>query len=121
MGAGTGFPGDDLTNVYEATRKLGLEGIVVTRTDADYEPGRRSPAWVKLKHVKHDALVVGAIRPPTGSRPLSGLVVGWLRDDGRLDSAGSSRSGSHRENGRSSSAHSSGAQPMTASSPERRC
>jgi hypothetical protein len=38
--------------------------------------------------VRLDALVVGAIRPPTGSRPLSGLVVGWPRDDGMLDYAG---------------------------------
>jgi ATP-dependent DNA ligase len=43
---------------------------------------------VKVKNIKHDALVVGAIRPPTGSRPLSGIVVGWPRDDGLLDYAG---------------------------------
>jgi bifunctional non-homologous end joining protein LigD len=60
----------------------------VERTDAPYEPGRRSAAWVKVKHVKHDTLVVGAIRPPTGSRPLSGIAVGWPRQDGRLDYAG---------------------------------
>jgi bifunctional non-homologous end joining protein LigD len=82
------FDGSDLADVQEATRKLGLEGIVLKRTDAPYQPGRRSPAWVKRKHVRHDALVVGAIRPPTGSRPLSGIVVGWPRDDGQLDYAG---------------------------------
>jgi bifunctional non-homologous end joining protein LigD len=82
------LPGDDLTAVWEATDKLGLEGIVLKRTDAPYEPGRRSASGVKLKHVRHDALVVGAIRPPTGSRPLSGIVVGWLREDGLLDYAG---------------------------------
>jgi len=81
-------PGDDLTDVREATKKLGLEGIVLKRVNAPYEPGRRSSAWVKSKHIKQDALVVGAIRPPTGSRPLSGIVVGWPRDDGRLDYAG---------------------------------
>ena len=82
------FPCEDLTDVYNATNKLGLEGIVLKRTDAPYEPGRRSTAWIKQKHVKHDELVVGAIRPPTGSRPLSGIVVGWPRDDGLLDYAG---------------------------------
>jgi bifunctional non-homologous end joining protein LigD len=81
------FPGGDLTDVLDATRKLGLEGIVMKRADAPYEPGRRSSSWLKLKHVRHDALVVGAIRPPTGSHPLSGIVVGWPRDDGRLDYA----------------------------------
>jgi bifunctional non-homologous end joining protein LigD len=82
------FRGDDLSDVYEATKKLGLEGIVLKRTDAPYEPGRRGSAWVKMKHFRFDALVVGAIRPPTGSRPLSGIVVGWPRDDGLLDYAG---------------------------------
>jgi hypothetical protein len=43
---------------------------------------------VKVKNVKFDALVVGAIRPPTGHRLLSGLVVGWPREDGLLDYAG---------------------------------
>jgi bifunctional non-homologous end joining protein LigD len=62
--------------------------MVVKRRDSPYEPGRRSSAWVKVKHVRHDALVVGAIRPATGSHPLSGIVVGWPRDDGRLDYAG---------------------------------
>jgi bifunctional non-homologous end joining protein LigD len=82
------FRGDDLSDVYEATKKLGLEGIVLKRTDAPYEPGRRGSAWVKMKHFRFDALVVGAIRPPTGSRPLSGIVEGWPRDDGLLDYAG---------------------------------
>jgi bifunctional non-homologous end joining protein LigD len=91
------FRGDDLSDVYDATKKLGLEGIVLKRTDAPYEPGRRGSAWVKMKHFRFDALVVGAIRPPTGSRPLSGIVVGWPRDDGllrlRRDRRGGLRSG----------------------------
>lgn len=84
------FPGDDLADVYEATRTLGLEGIVLKRMDAPYEPGRRSSAWVKAKHFRFDALVVGAIRPPTAHRftTPSGIVVGWPRDDGQLDHAG---------------------------------
>jgi bifunctional non-homologous end joining protein LigD len=82
------FPADDLTDVLDATRSLGLEGIVMKRTDAPYEPGRRSSSWVKVKHIRHDALVVGAIRRPTGSHPLSALVVGWPREDGLLDYAG---------------------------------
>jgi bifunctional non-homologous end joining protein LigD len=37
------FRGDDLSDVYEATKKLGLEGIVLKRTDAPYE---RMRVWV---------------------------------------------------------------------------
>jgi bifunctional non-homologous end joining protein LigD len=81
------FPGDDLTDVLDATRSLGLEGVVMKRRDAPYEPGRRSASWIKVKHFRYDQLAVGAIRPPTRSHPLSGLVAGWPRDDGLLDYA----------------------------------
>jgi bifunctional non-homologous end joining protein LigD len=38
------FPGDDLTDVYGATKKLGLEGIVLKRTDGPQE----AAAWARL-------------------------------------------------------------------------
>lgn len=38
--------------------------------------------------LRHNALVVGASVRPRGRGPLSGIVVGWLRDDGLLDYAG---------------------------------
>jgi ATP-dependent DNA ligase len=44
------FPADDLTDVHEATKKLGLEGIVLKQTNAPYEPGRRSSSWVKVEN-----------------------------------------------------------------------
>ena len=33
-----------------ATRAQGLEGIVAKRLDSRYEPGRRTGAWIKIKH-----------------------------------------------------------------------
>jgi bifunctional non-homologous end joining protein LigD len=81
------FPGDDLTDVTVATKELGLEGVVFKQVDAPYQPGRRSKHWVKTKHLRHDELVVGGLVTGSGRRPLTGLVVGWPRDDGLLDYA----------------------------------
>ena len=48
------------TVLYEAAVTQGLEGIVAKRIDSRYEPGKRSPAWLKIKTVLDlDAVVVG--------------------------------------------------------------
>ncbi len=53
--------GEDLMS---AAAGLGLEGVVAKRLDAPYQPGRRSPAWVKVK------------RRPTGEFVIGGWVTG---------------------------------------------
>ena len=35
---------------HEVSKQFGLEGVVAKRLDSIYEPGRRSRAWVKVKH-----------------------------------------------------------------------
>jgi bifunctional non-homologous end joining protein LigD len=59
-------------------RKHGLEGLIGKRRDSHYEPGRRSPAWIKLKCVAEQELVIGGFTPPDGSRKHFGaLIVGY--------------------------------------------
>lgn len=41
-----------------ATAEQGLEGVVAKRLDAPYAEGRRSNAWVKQKHRRHERFVV---------------------------------------------------------------
>jgi bifunctional non-homologous end joining protein LigD len=53
--------------LLEATGAQGLEGIVAKRRDSRYEPGRRTGAWVKIKHVHRQELVIG----------------GWLAGEGK--------------------------------------
>lgn len=36
--------------LLEATRQMGLEGVVAKRVDSVYRPGLRSKAWIKTKH-----------------------------------------------------------------------
>ncbi|HEY6533747.1 MAG TPA: non-homologous end-joining DNA ligase [Acidimicrobiales bacterium] len=70
---------DDGDALLEAVRAQGLEGVIAKRRDSRYEPGRRSPAWVKVKVRLHQELVVGGWLPGTGARaPTFGaLLVGY--------------------------------------------
>ena len=64
--------------LLEASAQQGLEGIVAKRLDSRYEPGRRSPAWVKVKHTASQELVIGGWVPGRGRRDgrVGGLLVG---------------------------------------------
>jgi bifunctional non-homologous end joining protein LigD len=78
------------TALLDATRRMGVEGIVAKRLDSSYEAGRRSSAWVKVKNVCSTDVVVGGWLPGEGGRSgrLGALVVGIADDDGVLRYAG---------------------------------
>lgn len=56
---------------FATSRRLGLEGVVAKRTDSPYRPGRRTAAWVKVKHSLHEEVVVIGWRPGKGGRARS--------------------------------------------------
>jgi bifunctional non-homologous end joining protein LigD len=68
--------------LLEATREQGLEGIVAKRLDCTYEPGRRSGAWLKIKHTLRQELVIGGWIPGEGrrSKRIGALLMGYYRD-----------------------------------------
>src|SRR6478735_1592158 len=65
--------------LLEAVTTQGLEGVVAKRRDSRYEPGRRSPAWVKVKVRLHQELVVAGWLPGSGAREATfgALLVGY--------------------------------------------
>src|SRR5436190_13900243 len=66
----------------EAARQRGLEGVVAKLRRSRYEPGRRTPAWLKLKIRPEQELVVGGWTPGEGNaRDLGALAVGVYEDD----------------------------------------
>jgi bifunctional non-homologous end joining protein LigD len=76
--------------LLEATRAQGLEGVLAKRLDCPYTPGRRSPAWVKVKNVRSTEAVVGGWMPGEGNRSgrIGALLVGLHDDEGVLRYAG---------------------------------
>jgi len=71
------------------TRERGLEGIVAKRLDSPYLPGKRGRAWLKIKNVHEQELVIGGWLPGQGRREstLGALLVGYY-DGGQLRYAG---------------------------------
>lgn len=69
-----------------ATREHGLEGLVCKRLDSVYEPGVRSRAWIKIRNMRAEDVIVGGWLPGKGR--LTGLpgavLVGQRSADGRL-------------------------------------
>ncbi len=73
--------------VFEHACRKGFEGIVSKRRDQPYLPGR-GHAWLKIKCVQRQELVIGGFTEPERSRVgLGALLVGY-HDAGRLVYAG---------------------------------
>ncbi len=71
------------------SRQHGLEGVVAKRLTSRYEPGRRSPAWRKIKNVTRQEAVVGGWKPGEGGRAgrIGSLLIG-VQGPGGLQYAG---------------------------------
>jgi bifunctional non-homologous end joining protein LigD len=71
------FEGDGAL-LLALTREQGLEGLVAKRRDSLYLPGRRTEAWIKVKHVRRQSAVVCGWSPGQGGRAgqLGSLLLG---------------------------------------------
>lgn len=86
---------DDGAAAMATSAELGLEGVVAKRRDSRYQPGRRSPAWRKLKHTATQEVVVVGWREGGGSRAgrVGSLLLAVPDDDGELRYVGRVGSG----------------------------
>ena len=70
----------DPRRLLDEVRARGLEGIIGKERDSIYEAGRRGRAWIKLKCVQEQELVIGGFTPPEGTRQHFGaLLLGYFR------------------------------------------
>ena len=81
---------DEPKVVMAASLAQGLEGVVVKAIDSVYLPGRRSPAWIKVKHQRMQEVVVGGWKPGEGARAggIGSLLIGVNNDAGELNYVG---------------------------------
>ena len=70
------------TPLLAATREQGLEGVLAKRLDCRYEAGRRTGAWLKVKHTLRQELVIGGWIPGEGRRAdrIGALLMGYSED-----------------------------------------
>jgi bifunctional non-homologous end joining protein LigD len=74
----------DAAAAMAASGRLGLEGVVAKKRDGTYSAGRRSRAWIKVKHHLTQEVVIGGWRPGTGRRAhgVGSLLMGIPSDSG---------------------------------------
>ena len=80
--------------LFDQARANGLEGLVAKRIDSPYLPGKRSPAWRKVKIRRAQEFVVGGWLPGEGNR--TGLARGPPRRLPRRRGPALRRPGRHR-------------------------
>ncbi|GED89221.1 ATP-dependent DNA ligase [Streptomyces sp. 6-11-2] len=73
-----------------ATREHGLEGLLCKRLNSVYEPGVRSRAWIKIRNMRSEDVLVGGWLPGKGRLTgLPGAVLMGRFKGGRLRYVGS--------------------------------
>ena len=71
-------------DLLEASRRMGIEGIVAKRLDSPYRPGQRSPDWIKIKNMLTQEVVLGGYTVGEGRRSstFGSLLLGLPVPDG---------------------------------------
>jgi bifunctional non-homologous end joining protein LigD len=84
---------------YLAAVKRGLEGVVAKRKNSLYEPGTRSPGWIKIKALKTCDCVIAGYTSGEGGRSsrFGALILGLYDNSG--PSPGNGTLGSERKGG----------------------
>ena len=69
---------------YAVAQERQWEGIIAKRVDSTYQPGVRSPDWLKVKVRHQSEFVIGGWTPPAGARSDFGALLVGLFDGDRL-------------------------------------
>jgi bifunctional non-homologous end joining protein LigD len=80
------FPGAG-TEMLDAARENGLEGILAKHAASTYEP-RRSSDWLKIKLVHQEEFVIAGYTEPQGDRDYFGALVLGAHRNGKLQWVG---------------------------------
>jgi bifunctional non-homologous end joining protein LigD len=65
---------------FQTVVQQGLEGMILKRHGSAYEPGQRSGAWLKVKHLNEQEFVIGGFTPPKRSRTHFGsILIGYYQ------------------------------------------
>lgn len=70
------FFDSDPADVYATALEQSLEGVVCKRLDSVYQPGRRSPSWIKVPVMRTQEAVIIGWQPGSGRR--SGMIGSLL-------------------------------------------
>lgn len=74
-------PTGDSIEFFDHVGNLGMEGVIAKRRISRYEPGQRSPHWVKFKHLHRISCLLAGYTPGNGSRAHFGALTLALVDE----------------------------------------
>jgi bifunctional non-homologous end joining protein LigD len=83
----------DARALHARAEREGWEGLIAKEAASTYQPGRRSPAWRKIKLLKQEEFVVGGWTEPRETRQYFGALLLGVYEDGRLTYAGHTGTG----------------------------
>ena len=87
------FPGQAQA-LTDASRDLGLEGVILKRLTSPYQPGQRTCDWLKIRHLAAADVLIGGWLPRAGTRTaVAGSVLAGAPGPAGLDYLGSVGSG----------------------------
>jgi bifunctional non-homologous end joining protein LigD len=84
---------DDARGIYARAKEEGWEGLIAKEAASTYEPGRRTPAWRKIKLLHEQEFVVGGWTEPRETRTHFGALLLGVYEDGHLKYAGHTGTG----------------------------
>ena len=79
-----------LPDLIASVKSAGLEGLVAKRRNSQYEPGRRSGSWQKMRINRDQEFVIGGYTP--SDRNFDALIFGYYKD-GKLQYVARTRNG----------------------------
>jgi len=84
------WTGDAGPALITAAQELGLEGVIAKQLAATYQPGRRSPAWIKVPFTSTVEVIVAGYKPGAGHRSgtIGSLLLGMYDADDQLTYVG---------------------------------
>jgi bifunctional non-homologous end joining protein LigD len=76
--------------LLDSAAEHGIEGVVAKRVDSTYQPGRRSPAWIKVPLNRTQEVIVVGWTPGEGRRTgrIGALLLAAYNQSGELDFIG---------------------------------
>ncbi|WP_300601232.1 DNA ligase D [Niabella sp.] len=78
---------------FKVIQQKNLEGMIAKRADSSYSEGRRSTAWLKIKHHHTEEVVIAGYTEPRGSRKKFGALILGRYQEGKLVYAGHTGTG----------------------------
>jgi bifunctional non-homologous end joining protein LigD len=83
----------DARAMYARAKDEGWEGLIAKEAGSYYEPGRRTPAWRKIKLLHEQEFVVGGWTEPRQTRTHFGALLLGVYENGVLKHAGHTGTG----------------------------